>query len=309
MDLLVCGSGAAEGWPAVFCSCGPCAGARRRGGKDLRSRTGYMLGDKIRIDLSPDSHSHQLRFGLDYSRLEALLISHAHEDHWLPYELYYRQPGFSKVPESALLAVYGNAMVQERLVAQIGADEERFRYRFHRAAAFAPIQLPDDVSAYPIPADHDARQECFNYLLEVELSASRRVDEWTSERSGRSPSTGPFVDSSTPREEPMARLLIGHDTGWYEEPSWDFLRGKPLDVVLLDCTGGPQGTRRGHMSCAVVCEFRDRLREQGSLAPEARVIATHFSHNGGWLHEELEAYLTPRGIEVSYDGMSVPVVP
>jgi hypothetical protein len=129
-----------------------------------------------------------------------------------------------------------------------------------------------------------------NYLFEVPAEAG-----------GETGTSDPGASQRPP--SPVTRLLIAHDSGWYNESSWEFLAGKTLDLVLLDCTGGAREMRRGHMSCAVVREFRDRLREQGSLAPGARVIATHFSHNGGWLHDQLEAYLNPSGIEVAYDGM------
>src|SRR4029077_9377636 len=99
------------------------------------------------------------------------------------------------------------------------------------------------------------------------------------------------------------QVLIAHDTGWYDAPTWEFLAGHPLDIVIVDCTNGSVDQRRGHMGCAALPEFRDRMRDQGSLAPGARVIATHFSHNGAWLHDELEDYLNPRGIEVAFDGM------
>lgn len=271
MELLICGTAAAEGWPALFCSCGACLEARRRGGKNLRSRSAYMLGEKIRVDFGPDSFYHQQQYGLAFEGLEALVFTHAHEDHLQAYEFHYRRPGFSRIPESQVLAVYGNERVEERIGRAVDEDWTRHRMRFQRWTAFETLPLPGDVSVTPMPADHDPSQACFNLLFEVD---------------GR-------------------RLMIGHDTGWWAEPTWEFLTGKPLHVVLLDCTGGPLETRRNHMSCSVVCEVRDRLREQGSLAPDARVIATHFSHNGGWLHDELEAYLNPRGIEVAYDGMRV----
>src|SRR5438093_8569780 len=122
MELLICGTAAAEGWPALFCSCEPCAAARRRGGKELRSRTGYMLGEKLRIDFGPDSFYHQQRHGLAYERVEALVMTHAHEDHWVAHELYYRRPGFSLVPEGAQLTVYGHARVEEQLAAVINGE-------------------------------------------------------------------------------------------------------------------------------------------------------------------------------------------
>src|SRR5436309_2283982 len=186
MELLICGTSAAEGWPALFCSCEACLKARRLGGKNLRSRAAYMLGEEIRIDFGPDSLCHQQRYGLAYERLQALVMTHAHDDHWLAHELFYRRPGFSIVPEGHCLAIYGNARIGEQLAALTGGDDARFRLRFEEIEPLRPISLPGDLVATPLPADHDRSQQCVNYLIE----------------SGRS------------------RLLIAHDTGWYEEPTW-----------------------------------------------------------------------------------------
>ena len=49
------------------------------------------------------------------------------------------------------------------------------------------------------------------------------------------------------------------------------------------------------------------MQEIGCLNPGCRVLVTHFSHNGGLLHHELEARLWGEGIEVAYDGMNVSV--
>jgi phosphoribosyl 1,2-cyclic phosphate phosphodiesterase len=49
----------------------------------------------------------------------------------------------------------------------------------------------------------------------------------------------------------------------------------------------------------------DELRTRGAITDTTRVIATHFSHNGGLLHEELVRAFLPYRIEVAFDGMVV----
>ena len=64
MELLICGSGASEAVPALFCTCPVCREASKRGGKDRRSRTAYQLGDEIRIDFGPDILLHREKYDL-----------------------------------------------------------------------------------------------------------------------------------------------------------------------------------------------------------------------------------------------------
>ena len=61
------------------------------------------------------------------------------------------------------------------------------------------------------------------------------------------------------------------------------------------------------MGAPDVVEFRDELMSRGALGEDCRVIANHFSHNGYWLHSDLEQFLNPEGIEVGFDGMTVEV--
>ena len=55
MKFTVCGSGDAIGVPGVFCRCANCMSARRNGGREKRSRTGFLLGNTIKFDFGPDT--------------------------------------------------------------------------------------------------------------------------------------------------------------------------------------------------------------------------------------------------------------
>lgn len=43
MKIAYLGTGAAEGIPAIFCSCPYCSGVRLRGGKEIRSRSQILI--------------------------------------------------------------------------------------------------------------------------------------------------------------------------------------------------------------------------------------------------------------------------
>jgi phosphoribosyl 1,2-cyclic phosphate phosphodiesterase len=270
MEILFCGTAAAEGWPALFCTCAACTKAREIGGKELRSRAAYMIDDRIRVDFGPDSNLHQQKYGLAYDKLEHLIVTHSHDDHWFVQDIGYRRKGFSVVPE-APLHVWGNEKVEQKFVKVNGPDWQRFNIVFHRLTAFQPVDLSNGVSATPILAAHDRSEECFNYLIEAK---------------GR-------------------RTLLGHDTGWYGEETWSHLTGKPVNLLVLDCTHGTEDHEPNHLGGTVLARVRDELARRGSLAADAVCIATHFSHNGGSLHTDLEAFFTPLGFGVAYDGLKI----
>jgi phosphoribosyl 1,2-cyclic phosphate phosphodiesterase len=271
LDILFCGTAAAEGWPALFCACAACQGARAdtNGGKNLRSRAAYMLGERVRIDFGPDSNLHQQRYGLAYERVEHLLVTHSHDDHWFPRDLAYRRRGFSVVPDWPL-HVWGNGRVAAKFVAQNGPWEP-YNIVFHRLAPWQPIDLGEGLTATPVLAAHDRSEQCLNFRLELNGRAA----------------------------------LLAHDTGFYDEPTWEFLAGRPLDLLVLDCTHGTHDQPTNHLGGAALLRFRDELARRGALAAGAQVLATHFSHNGGALHDELERFFTPHGVSVAYDGLRI----
>ena len=271
MEILICGTGAAEGFPALFCVCDVCKNARERGGKEIRSRAAYMLNDRIRIDFGPDSNHHQMKYGLDYAKLDHLLFTHSHDDHWFPTDISYRQKGFSTVDKT--LQVWGNEKVERRFVNEVGGDWSRYFMEFNELIPFQAIDLGEGVVAMPIPAAHDRSEECLNYLVESE---------------GK-------------------RILLGHDTGWWDGVTWEFVGNKPIDLVILDCTYGIRDHEKNHMGGLTLVRFVEELRKRGSLSPDATLVATHFSHNCGSNYAELEAFFKPHDFVVAFDGMKLQV--
>lgn len=283
MFLKVLGSAAAEGWPAIFCRCDYCQEARRRGGKDLRRRTSYQLGEQIHVDFGPDSYSSALAFDLDYALLRHLFVTHAHSDHWFPEELRMRREGFSRRLEGTVLTIHGNSHVEAGLQ-ELGEEYSELFLQFCRVEPFERITLDEDWSVVGFPASHSSDDElALNYLF-----------TWR----GRN-------------------VVIGNDTGWWEPAVWEFLQTVPLHLVVMDCTSGPLGpgprdaahswVGTHHLNCEWVVEVRDELQRRGALADDCTFVANHFSHNGGWLHSDLEAFFLPKDIQVGFDGMELPL--
>ena len=47
MEIQYLGTAAAEGYPALFCSCDICKKARNAGGREIRTRTQSVVDNKI----------------------------------------------------------------------------------------------------------------------------------------------------------------------------------------------------------------------------------------------------------------------
>ena len=94
MKIRYLGTAAAEGWPALFCSCPICTHAREQGGKNLRTRTQAILDGELLLDFPPDTYCHALQHGLELAKVRTLLVTHSHMDHWFPTDLIHRHEHF-----------------------------------------------------------------------------------------------------------------------------------------------------------------------------------------------------------------------
>lgn len=281
MKIKILGTAAAEGWPGTFCECSSCKRARKLGGKNLRSRSSLLLDEEYKVDLPPDTYLHLLKYSLHLSKLKHLFITHAHCDHYTPTDLLMRRhPPFTKTP-IPLLKIYGNRLVKEWMYEimekmEKGFEENRYSLQFQLVEPFRTFKA-GALEVFPLLAHHVRNQTCYNYLFST----------------------------------PSWSFLQAFDTGWYPEETWEELKKvaseKPLDLVIMDCTNGgiETGKQGGHLGVKEIVEMKKKLAAQGNLKTNCRFIATHFSHGGGLLHQELEKSLLPEEIEVAFDGMEI----
>lgn len=84
MEFVYLGTAAAEGWPALFCSCNACLQAREKGGRNVRGRSQALVDGELLLDLPADTFSRTLEGRLDLTAVRHCLITHSHSDHLYP---------------------------------------------------------------------------------------------------------------------------------------------------------------------------------------------------------------------------------
>jgi phosphoribosyl 1,2-cyclic phosphate phosphodiesterase len=270
MTIQLLGTAAAEGIPALGCNCTVCCTARERGGKNIRSRSGALVDNLLKIDFGPDTLYHIHRERLNPTDWRFLVFTHSHHDHCAGDELQYLLPGFAPPETARQLQILGNAAVKAKVESVVAYTGMRLECGLIRAFERYPL---GDYTLTPIRANHMTEvpdEEVLNLIIE---------------RGGR-------------------RLLYACDTGWYPDATWEFLANVALDLLVLECNFGLKSSDyKGHLDFDSCVEMVALMRKQGTLRPDSRVVLTHFSHHGGALHEQLEARATPHGILVGWDGM------
>lgn len=275
MKLQYMGTAAAEGIPALFCTCETCARAARAGGRNLRLRSGMLVNDAVMVDFPPDMLINKIRFGLNLDRITDIFFTHSHIDHLAATELCYfdRMYAMHRDPE-ARLRLWGNEKVLETI-------RDRFVFDMEQVPTWADL-LPlttfqpvctGDIAITPLPAYHDARENCFLFLLEASDS----------------------------------RVLLANDTTMLPEETFSFLKGKHLCAVSLDCTAGKFSSPRAHMGFPDNLAVRNRLLAQGSADVQTCFLSHHFSHNGQINYDDFPALAKDTGFLSTYDGMILKV--
>ena len=103
-------------------------------------------------------------------------------------------------------------------------------------------------------------------------------------------------------------ILYAHDTGDFEQETWDFLSKleTPLDLITLDCTGGLRTNWSwGHLSFDCFLNVIEKLKKLNAVNEKTVIIANHFSHNGFASYDKLAKIAKKHNVIVSYDGMEV----
>ncbi len=275
MEIQYLGTAAAEGWPALFCDCEICRHARLVRGKDLRTRTQSMIDGKLLIDFPPDSYTHALYNSLQLGKIQHLLITHSHMDHFFPVELIHRHEHFGHNAEGKL-HVYGNEAVEKAFYDAVLID--RFKahplddaVEFIRIAPFQDF-IADGYHIIPVRADHDKRETCLIYIIE---------------RDGKC-------------------MLYGHDTGIdLDREAWDCIYSHKYQLVSMDATMGKKQTDRYHMGLPDGIRFVQTLEEKGCIGKDTWKVINHFSHNGEMTHDDLERFAESHGLIAAYDGMKL----
>jgi len=266
MKLTFLGTGASEAYPAPFCHCANCERARQRGGRSIRLRSSVLINDDLLVDYGPDVVAACTMRGLSLSRVETLLITHAHEDHLAASQLYLRAQPFC-LTDLPHLVVYG----------------------------------PADALAFLIDRSPRTPEQCG-----LSLRAVSPGDAWTRGRyrivafAATHGTENPLFYAI---DDGRHRVLYSTDTGPYSDQTWEAIKEGTYDLAIMDQTMGTAGGGSFHLGIDEVVAYRRAFQREGLLRPGARFVAHHMSHGANPCHEELVELLRPAGVEVAYDGL------
>lgn len=278
MKILYSGTAAAEGVPAMFCSCPICKNLKENYKGYVRTRSQVIIDDILSVDFPPEAFSHSLSQAIDLSSLKYALITHSHMDHFYAHDFILRGYKYASLA-CDVLEIYGNSEVSKvfsECTAREMKSEVLTHVRMNTIRAFEELNI-GDFRVLTIPALHGTKEEALLYYIE---------------RGGNG-------------------YLHLHDTGDISSDSIDFLKSKgaKADVVTFDCTflDAPPVVGARHMCIAKVADIRERLLSAGVMTNGTRSVITHFSHNANPTPERLAAIEKEYSVTAAYDGMIIDI--
>lgn len=287
MKLTFLGTGAGEGYPGIWCECPHCSYARSHGGKNIRSNSCAVIDEDLMLDCGPACFDNAVRFGVNLTRATKLLVTHPHEDHLYPWQLYWRKtdernlslpyadklhkggPRFTSIPK---LDVYGTERTKNVLLS-VGETLEDMRMRFHSIEAGVTIEA-DGYRITPIRGNHGPEPGfAHSYVIEKE---------------GRT-------------------MLYALDTGSFDADMEPVLKRFQYNLIVMEGTTGLNEQYGGHMCLENNIKWKKFFEENGCTAPDCRFVLTHMSPHWCPPHDWYESIAGAEGVLLAYDGFQIAV--
>lgn len=282
MRITFLGTAAATSYPLAFCLCKFCSVARERGGADLRRRSSVIINQDLLIDMGPDIVSASFLYGKPIADIRYLLQTHSHSDHFDPQVFTTRVPEYRGV-NTPRLHVYASAKTLAKLAEMVKnegyvdnfldpTEQTRMNLEVNSVKPFDSVRVGNyEVTAFP--ANHDTTIDSLLWAI--------RENHFT--------------------------LFYATDTDTIPDAAWKGFHEKRLkfNVVVLDHTYGPDIDGSGHLNANRFVQQIQRMKAEELLDGDARILATHISHEGNPPHAEFSEYAARFGYEIAYDGLVI----
>lgn len=284
MKITVMGCGAAEGIPALFCECDLCRQARER--KIYRTRSQILINDDLLVDFPPDTYYRSLMRGVNLSKVENILVTHSHCDHFHGDDFFARGLGSSLNLPVEMLTVHGSTAIRD-IFEKNGYARKKGSYKHEPCGVLNGYNMYDRSTEYVVhkpfetfrvgkyevtalPAKHIPDENCYIYLI----------------------------------KEGGSTLLYATDTGYFKEKVFDYLIKNRiiLDAMIVDSTYGLVcSSDKLHMNFFDNDELRKDLLRMGVIDKNTQCYLTHVFHGAAKDLDQLDKAVPP-GFMLLYDG-------
>ena len=278
MKITVLGS-SGFGYPLVFCDCNYCNQARILGGKNIRKRASLLINDEMIIDLTPDCQTAMNMYNKNMANVKYLLQTHTHLDHFdinhftsldFKYETKLKNP----------LTLICSKLCLNDIQSKVS--------QFDRMDLFNQEYL-NKINLKTQTLDHGEKINTDNYSIKaIHCAHDEKIGAqlYLIKQNGKT-------------------LFYATDTPQMTETTLQELQGEKIDCIFLDESFGLNDYMFSHLNIKGFNDYVAKLKSNNLLSKNCQVYATHLTHDGNPLHDELSKILNKSGCFVAYDGLEI----
>jgi len=239
MEVLLLGTGSADGWPNPFCTCPTCAQALAAG--EVRGQTAALVDGALLLDCGPEVPRAALLAGRSLADVRVLLFTHGHPDHVGPAALLFRAWAGRREP----LDVVGPAGALDQCRDWCGPDDP---------VRFVPVQGGDDLAL----ADYRVR------VLAAAHGDPHSGDAVLYDLTGPDGGRLLYATDTATLPDPTLDAVAGR--------AFDL-------VLLEETFGTTTDHGTDHLDLATFPLVLAELRRRGAVVDATDVVAVHLSHH------------------------------
>ncbi|MEG0664768.1 MAG: MBL fold metallo-hydrolase, partial [Clostridia bacterium] len=216
----------------------------------MRGRAGMIIDDSLLVDFPPDMLMYVFNFDIDLAKIEDVIITHTHSDHFDPSQIMMRLPNcFCHIKNgNQTINIHGNAETGRLLkwFEKYEFGEEIDFVKFFKMTKFNTYKI-GDFEVTPFPALHKLDEDAYTYLIKKDGKA----------------------------------MLYLNDTGLLYDEIYEYLEKENIIInfVSFDCTFGKDPDGGNHMGMPDNAKVKEKLLNIKVVNNDTIYYITHFSHN------------------------------
>lgn len=280
------GTGAGEGIPNPFCNCKICENARKVKGREIRTRSSFMLSRDIIIDIGADFFTQSFLHDVSFVELKHVLFTHMHDDH------------------------INYTAIWERFASRSGNDKPINIYFVGEAYKF----MTDFYLISPVTEGRELYFSSGNIkMIRLEFDEEYEIGKFKITPVRASHSTVFEKNGSNFLiKENGRKLYYALDSGYFIKSAFDMLKGIQLDILICECTFPTTeetvDVSSGHMDIKMCLKNLDKLYRINAITEKTQIYLSHISPMG-MTHKELSEYVAgidrKYKIQVAFDGLEI----
>ena len=248
---------------------------------EFRRFSSALVNDDLLIDPGP----HVFHFALHSGQPEVLdnvkniIVTHTHADHFC-------EETVRKLCIDGSATLWGDAACLRKLERVLGKDiAAKIDFRELALSLNGPVNI-GGYEIHSLRSNHQTEDK--NELTRLYLIRDARGSDET----GRT-------------------LYYGCDSAWIPTESWNVIKDKPVNAMVLELTCGttaPNDWRIFEHNTLEMLELMLKtFRKYGYFAKDVKYYTSHMARTLHTGHEELAKTLKPLGVTPAYDGMVIEI--